>query len=82
MGCADRSSYDLIQHSKHSGQKLVVDQPLSVPKLVNTVEIQLNKQNLTKQLLKEAKFINEYLKNLSIEEIEKYEKMIINLGEK
>jgi len=42
----------------------------------------LNKEKLSKELLKDAKFINEYLKNLSDQEAENYEKEITNLSEK
>ncbi len=72
----------MIQHSKISGHKLVAEKQLPMPRSINVVEIQLNKENLSKEVLKKTQFINEYLKNLSGEEIEKYEKEIKSLGEK
>lgn len=35
VGCADRSAYDLSQHTKATGQRLVAERSLAAPKLVD-----------------------------------------------
>ena len=37
VGCADRSAYDLSQHSNASGGRLYAEKKLSEPKKVNQI---------------------------------------------
>ncbi|XP_033223884.1 glycine--tRNA ligase [Belonocnema kinseyi] len=57
VGCADRSAYDLTQHSKASGVKLVAEKKLLEPKLVNVVEAAPNRGLIGKTFKKDAKEI-------------------------
>ncbi|XP_046671368.1 LOW QUALITY PROTEIN: glycine--tRNA ligase-like, partial [Homalodisca vitripennis] len=59
VGCADRSAYDLSQHHKATGTKLVAEKKLSEPRKVNFTEAVTNKGVIGKQFKKDAKIINE-----------------------
>uniref|UniRef100_A0A1B6FJA5 Glycine--tRNA ligase n=1 Tax=Cuerna arida TaxID=1464854 RepID=A0A1B6FJA5_9HEMI len=59
VGCADRSAYDLSQHYKATGTKLVAEKKLSEPRKVNFTEAVTNKGVIGKQFKKDAKVINE-----------------------
>lgn len=76
MGCADRSCYDLTQHTKHSGVKLVAEKQLTQPKVIDVTEIQIDKSSVGKQFKQDAKIITAYFEKLSIEEINEVEKRI------
>ena len=69
VGCADRSCYDLTQHAKHSGVKLVAEKNLPKPKQVDIVEIQADKSVIGKLFKQNAKKISNYLENLSENDI-------------
>lgn len=71
VGCADRSAYDLTQHSEATGLKLVAEKRLPSPKTVNTVEAVPNKPILGKAFKKEAKIITDKLSALSLDEVSK-----------
>lgn len=71
VGCADRSCYDLSQHTKATGVKLVAEKKLPEPKTVEFTEPVINKQVLGKAFKKEAKTITDMLANMSIDELEK-----------
>lgn len=73
VGCADRSCYDLNQHTKHSGVKLTAEKHLPQPKEISVVEIQPNKSAIGKQFKQNAKLITDYLEKLSVEEINSLE---------
>lgn len=76
MGCADRSCYDLTQHTKHSGVKLVAEKPLPQPKVVDVVEIHVDKSTVGKQYKQEAKHITAHFEKLTAAEIDEIEKRI------
>lgn len=57
VGCADRSAYDLTQHTKSSGVKLVADKKLMEPKQINVVEAAPNRGLIGKTFKKDAKEI-------------------------
>lgn len=57
VGCADRSAYDLSQHTKSTGVRLVAEKKLKEPKTVDVVEIVANKAAIGKAFKKEAKDI-------------------------
>lgn len=69
MGCADRSAYDLSQHSKSTGIKLVAEKTLPEPKQVDIVEVLPNKVALGKTFKKDAKTITTALSSLSLEQV-------------
>ncbi|KAK6621183.1 hypothetical protein RUM43_011489 [Polyplax serrata] len=69
VGCADRSAYDLSQHSKSTGIKLVAEKTLPEPKQVDIVEVLPNKVALGKTFKKDAKTITTALSSLSLEQV-------------
>jgi len=69
VGCADRSAYDLTQHSKATGVRLVAEKKLSQPVTKDVTEIVPNKGPIGKQFKKEAKTITDKLATLSLSEI-------------
>lgn len=76
VGCADRSCFDLEQHTKHTNVKLVAEKQLEKPKEINVVEITAEKSAIGKIFKKDAKLINEYLEKLTEEEINELETKI------
>ncbi|KAH8371995.1 hypothetical protein KR093_009643 [Drosophila rubida] len=73
VGCADRSAYDLSQHSAATGVRLVAEKRLPAPKTVEVSEIVPNKQTLGKTFKKDAKAITEALSKLSLDDIKQVE---------
>ncbi|EDW19721.2 glycine--tRNA ligase [Drosophila mojavensis] len=73
VGCADRSAYDLGQHTAATGVRLVAEKRLAAPKTVEVSEIVPNKQALGKTFKKEAKAITDALAKLSLDDIKKAE---------
>lgn len=76
VGCADRSAYDLTQHTKATGVRLVAEKKLSEPKTVDVVEVNINKVTVGKEFKKDSKIVNDALASLSNEEILELEKSI------
>lgn len=74
VGCADRSAYDLTQHTKATGVRLAAEKKLAVPKVVDVVEVAPNRGPIGKTFRKEAKVILELLDALDAEEIGELEK--------
>lgn len=68
VGCADRSAYDLQQHTKSSGTRLTVERRLVVPKDVIMNEIVPKKEFLTKMKGKRSKQVMKILASLSREQ--------------
>lgn len=58
VGVADRACYDLLQHSKASGEKLVADKVLNEPKIVQVIEAIPNKAAIGKIYKTEAKQVS------------------------
>lgn len=81
VGCADRSCYDLTQHTKHSGVKLAAEKQLSQPKVVDVVEIQTDKSSVGKLFKQDAKLITGYFEKLTTDEIDKIEKTLKESGD-
>jgi len=73
VGCADRSAFDLSQHTKATGVKLCAEKKLPAPVTQSVTEIVPNKGPIGKAFKKDAKAITEMLSKLSLEEIEKME---------
>ena len=70
VGCADRSAYDLTQHSKYSGVRLVAEKVLPEPKLIDVLEVQVDKNSAGKKSKKDIKLISEYISRMSNSELE------------
>uniref|UniRef100_A0A915MDX7 Cyclin-dependent kinases regulatory subunit n=6 Tax=Meloidogyne TaxID=189290 RepID=A0A915MDX7_MELJA len=73
VGIADRSCYDLHQHSKATGVKLVAEKKLAESKQVDVVEAVPNKAAIGKLFKNESKKIIDLLKNLSLEQVDELE---------
>jgi len=90
VGHADRTCFDLSNHSKFSGVELNASRKLKEPLIVKFVRVAMNKKDIFKAFSKEdAKHIVEKLEKLSDEEKENYmreyetqQKTVIKLGEK
>ncbi|KAF7489291.1 Glycine--tRNA ligase [Sarcoptes scabiei] len=76
VGCADRSCYDLLQHSKATNIRLVAEKDLPAPKTVNVFEISPNKSFIGKQFKGEAQKILTKLSSMKKDEIEAVEKQL------
>nr|BAN20718.1 hypothetical protein [Riptortus pedestris] len=74
VGCADRSAYDLTQHARATGIRLVAEKRLAQSKQVLITQAVPNKGALGKVFKKDAKGIIEALERLSLEEVEGLEK--------
>lgn len=70
VGCADRSAYDLTQHSNATGVRLAAEKKLPEPKTVDVTEAVPNKQVLGKAFRKDAKAITDLLSKMAIHDIE------------
>jgi glycyl-tRNA synthetase len=76
VGCADRSAYDLKQHTKATGVKLTAERKLATPKTVSFVQPVLNKATLGKVFKKDAKLISDYFAGLEEPELETIESQL------
>ncbi|OQR69021.1 glycine--tRNA ligase-like [Tropilaelaps mercedesae] len=65
VGCADRSCFDLQQHSKATNVRLIAEKLLPTPKTVDFVEILPQKAVIGKEFKKEAKDVMDALAGLS-----------------
>merc|ERR1719427_2004440 len=73
VGCADRSAFDLTQHTKVTGVKLCAEKKLPEPVIKQITEIVPNKAPIGKAFKKDAKAITDALAKLSVQEIESME---------
>uniref|UniRef100_A0A915HY75 Glycine--tRNA ligase n=1 Tax=Romanomermis culicivorax TaxID=13658 RepID=A0A915HY75_ROMCU len=80
VGNADRSCYDLLQHSKATGIKLVAERKLEAPKMADIVECVPNKAALGKEFKKEASFVIGHLQAMDEKECEQLEKDLSKNG--
>ncbi|XP_040074995.1 glycine--tRNA ligase [Ixodes scapularis] len=80
VGCADRSCYDLTQHTKATGVRLVAEKTLAQPKTVDVVEAVASKPALGKQFKKEAKAVAEALEALTLKQLDELEKQLASQG--
>ncbi|KAH9369689.1 hypothetical protein HPB48_007656 [Haemaphysalis longicornis] len=90
VGCADRSCFDLTQHTKATGVRLVAEKPLPQPisfpspcgwLTVDVVEAIPNKAALGKQFKKDAKPVSDALAALTAEQVDKLEKDLNERGD-
>ncbi|CAH8620696.1 unnamed protein product [Dicrocoelium dendriticum] len=68
VGCADRSCFDLTQHAKATGARLVAEKRLPEPRPVQVCKCVPNKQALGKAFRGEAKSVAEHLALLGTNE--------------
>ncbi|XP_022919246.2 glycine--tRNA ligase [Onthophagus taurus] len=76
VGCADRSAYDLTQHTKATGIRLAAEKKLKEPRIVNVIEAVPNKPVIGKAFKKEAKLVCEGLQALDKDKVEELEEKI------
>uniref|UniRef100_A0A336M2S1 Glycine--tRNA ligase n=1 Tax=Culicoides sonorensis TaxID=179676 RepID=A0A336M2S1_CULSO len=81
VGCADRSAYDLTQHTNATGVKLVAEKTLPAPKTIEVTEAVPNKPAIGKQFKKDAKAITEALAKLSLDDLKTMGQQIEASGE-
>lgn len=81
VGCADRSCYDLTQHTKATGVKLVAERRLPEPRTVDVVECLPQKSVLGKIMKQDAKIVTDYLSSLDADAVEQLEKALAASGE-
>ncbi|XP_064455487.1 glycine--tRNA ligase-like [Ornithodoros turicata] len=81
VGCADRSCFDLTQHTKATGVKLVAEKPLPEPVIIDVTEAVPQKAGIGKQFKKEAKVVVDALEALKPEDVEDLEKKLTETGE-
>ncbi|KAL3120550.1 hypothetical protein niasHT_007842 [Heterodera trifolii] len=80
VGNADRACYDLHQHQKASGVKLVAEKKLGAPKQIEVVEAVPNKQLLGKEFKSDSKQILAALDDLTEAQIEALEREVKSNG--
>lgn len=80
VGCADRSAYDLTQHTKATGVRLAAEKKLSVPKNVDIIEASPNRGLIGKTFRKDAKIVLEALAELDENTINDLEKELSTSG--
>lgn len=68
VGCADRSAYDLTAHTKATGEKLVVREPLPEPIVEEKLILEKNKSKFGKAFRQNAVHVDGYLKTLMVDE--------------
>ncbi|KAK1119609.1 hypothetical protein K0M31_013032 [Melipona bicolor] len=81
VGCADRSAYDLTQHTKATGVKLVAEKKLSAPKNLDVCEVVSNKVIIGKTFKKDSKLVQDALAALNESNINALETEINENGE-
>lgn len=75
VGCADRSAFDLTQHTKATGVRLAAEKKLPAPKQIEVVEAVANKAAIGKAFKKDAKIINDTLAaldNAALNQLQKH----------
>ncbi|XP_072935327.1 glycine--tRNA ligase [Epargyreus clarus] len=80
VGCADRSAYDLTQHTKATGIRLAAEKKLPAPKQVEIVEAVPNKAAIGKEFKKDAKLINDSLAAMDSAALEDLQQKLENDG--
>ncbi|XP_014260795.1 glycine--tRNA ligase [Cimex lectularius] len=80
VGCADRSAYDLTQHTKATGVRLSAEKKLPEPKTVTVTEAQVNKGIVGKVFKKDAKAVSEALVNASSDVLNTMEDALSTTG--
>ncbi|XP_041974738.1 glycine--tRNA ligase [Aricia agestis] len=81
VGCADRSAYDLTQHSKATGIRLAAEKKLPAPKQIEIIEAVANKAAIGKEFKKDAKVINDTLAAMDNEALQQLQDKLDSDGE-
>jgi glycyl-tRNA synthetase len=68
VGCADRSAYDLTQHTLGSGTKLLAARKFKEPRPEKQTTIAIQRQVIGKEFKKNSQAINAFLEKLNEEE--------------
>ncbi|KIM31192.1 hypothetical protein M408DRAFT_15064 [Serendipita vermifera MAFF 305830] len=71
VGCADRSAFDLTQHSKATGKSLVAQKPVDPPRIIHSTEPEWNRKELGLTFKKSSQEIMKKVEALPVEELEK-----------
>jgi len=79
-GLADRSCFDLQQHTNASGVKLAASVDLETPVSVDVLEVVLEKAIVGKAFKKESKVVTEYISKMETTEIDALEKGLSDSG--
>uniref|UniRef100_A0A1I7XZL0 Glycine--tRNA ligase n=1 Tax=Steinernema glaseri TaxID=37863 RepID=A0A1I7XZL0_9BILA len=80
VGNADRSCFDLEQHTKATKVKLVAEKKLPEPKMVSVVEAMPNKAAIGKAYKADAKKIIAALEELTTAQVEELDKIVTSGG--
>ena len=80
VGIADRTDYDLKAHMNHSGTDMTIFVEYDTPKEVDTYDIELNYKVVGKIFKKDTKLVENKLKELSNEEVERIVNELNNNG--
>ncbi|VDD75391.1 unnamed protein product [Mesocestoides corti] len=80
VGCADRSCYDLTQHNKATGARLVAEKPLSEPKTIHKLQCVPDKGKFGKAFRSEAVLVIKVLESFSSEQILKMRDELVSSG--
>ena len=80
VGCADRSCYDLTQHTKATGVKLIAEKLLPEPVTREVTEVVPNKAAMGKQFKGDSKSVMAYLEKLTECDIAELEKQLTETG--
>lgn len=71
VGCADRSAYDLTVHANKTKQKLIVQETLPEPKVVEKLECEFEMKKFGLQFRKDAKPIQRALEEMCQDDLAK-----------
>lgn len=80
VGCADRSAFDLTQHTKATGVRLAAEKKLAEPKVVDVTEPQINKGVIGKVFKKDAKAVLDHVAALDEDGLAEVEKSLADNG--
>ena len=81
VGCADRSCFDLTQHTNATGTKLAAEKKLPEPRIEDVIECIPQKSLIGKAFKTDSKIICDTLKDLDASTVNKYEEELNNKGE-
>ncbi|KAK0622907.1 glycyl-tRNA synthetase-like protein [Immersiella caudata] len=80
VGCADRSAYDLSVHAKKTGAPLVVRERLETPKVIEELQVEIEKKKFGPAFKKDARAIETALLDTTQEQREKLAKELEENG--
>lgn len=80
VGIADRACYDLQQHAKKSKAELVAYEEFKEPKIIDFIEIEIDKGKIGKTYRKDAKPLIDYIEKMNEEQKQNFQKEITEKG--